>query len=106
MFQATIKHAYNIKRIFLAINQVLNQVNIHFNDEGLKICALSADYISMVKLFIPASDFNYLECTNCHVLGVDIGYWNKLMQLCKDDDEFTLFVSDEDRLKVHITDTS
>ena len=62
--------------------------------------------IAMVKLVIPSSDFHAFQCTNNHTIGIHIQSWNKVMGLCKNDDQITFIISNEDQIMVEFADTS
>ena len=71
------------KNLLDTLKAVLNEANIVFSAEGLKIRAVDSERHALVDLFMHASSFEFYHCQERQVLGVDIDVLQKTIKTNK-----------------------
>ncbi len=71
------------KNLLDTLKAVLNEANIVFSDEGLKLRAVDSERHALVDLFMHASSFEFYHCKERQVLGVDIDILQKTIKTNK-----------------------
>jgi proliferating cell nuclear antigen len=91
-----------------ALKEILKDVNIKFtniegdnpNSGGITIAATNASQSVLIKLRLPARCFDsfYLnpKCGKCHLVGVNMNSFFKLIKTMSNDDNLILYIEDSD----------
>jgi proliferating cell nuclear antigen len=93
-----------IKTLTEALKEVLTDVNIHFDSEGLQISNMDPGQISFVSLKLHADKFEEFYCPNSLLLGVNMMALHKLLKTIGNNDTVVLYVTKErpDSLGINI----
>ena len=93
-----------IKTLTEALKEVLTDINIHFNSEGLQIMNMDPNHISFVHLKLYAEKFEEFYCPNPLLVGVNMMSLHKLLKTIGNNDTVTMYVTKEnsDRLGISI----
>lgn len=71
------------KNLLDTLKAVLNEANIVFSEEGLKLRAVDSERHALVDLFMQASSFEFYHCKERQVLGIDIDILQKTIKTNK-----------------------
>lgn len=71
------------KNLLDTLKAVLNEANIVFSEEGLKLRAVDSERHALVDLFMHAQSFEFYHCKERQVLGVDIDILQKTIKTNK-----------------------
>ena len=104
------KYILNIKtvqsgafRILIeALKEILTDVNLIFDENGMKIMAMDSAHTVLVYLKLNADKFEYFYCKDKHVVGVSMINLFKLIKTMTNNDTLTLYIDEEDSNKLGI----
>jgi len=68
-----------LSRVIEIISELVIEVKIHVNDEGLSITAMDPANVSMVKFLLPKGFFSVFETDN-EVLGIDLDNLKRILK--------------------------
>lgn len=88
-----------IRTLFEALKEVLVDVNITFDEEGIKIAALDHARVALVHLKLVSESFVHYSCKKPCKIGVPLGHLFKLIKLSGNSDVITMYVN-EGRLHI------
>lgn len=81
------------KYLFSVIKDLLFDCNIHFDEQGMKICNLDNSKVALVHLRLPRGDkgcFSYYHCPKPIILGVSITALHKYLGHISQNNKYTL----------------
>ena len=90
-----------IRILFESLKDVLTDVNIHANSQGIKIMSMDGSKSAIVHVKLLASQFEKFECSNPVVMGVNMLSLFKILKSIKNND-FISFLVTEDTTKLII----
>jgi proliferating cell nuclear antigen len=91
------------KSIIEVLKDILNDVNIYFTPEGIRILSLSTGNISLVDTFMKAENFDEYSCSTSEIVaGVNIINTFKLLKSITNNDTLTIDINDFDFMEIHI----
>lgn len=67
------------KWLFSVIKDLLFDCNMHFDEDGAKICDLDRSHIGLVHLKMPAGNFSVYHCARPMMLGISITSLHKYL---------------------------
>ena len=91
------------KNLLDTLKAVLNEANLVFTKDGLKLLAIDSKKIALVHLFIEASSFEYYHCENKVLLGVDIDLLQKIIKCNKQNDLMCFVVTSANMNQLEIS---
>jgi proliferating cell nuclear antigen len=84
-----------IKNLFEVLKDIINDVNIYFTSEGIKIIAFDIARVTLVHVFMAAENFEEYECAHDTTVGINILNIFKLIKSIRSNDVLTMEVRDE-----------
>ncbi len=91
-----------IKTLTEALKEVLTDINIHFNKEGLEVINMDPEQISFVALKLKGRKFEKYHCPNKFLAGVNMMSLHKLLKTIGNNDTLSMYVTKEDSDKLGI----
>lgn len=91
-----------IRTLSEALKEVLIDVNIHFDQTGIKIMSMDGSKVTLVHLMLQADQFENFYCQEQTVIGVNMLSLFKLLKTIGNTDIVTLYIEKEDRHKLGI----
>lgn len=92
-----------IRILFESLKDVLTDVNIHVNSQGLKIISMDGSKSAIVHVKLLASQFEKFECDGTLVLGVNMLSLFKILKSIKNNDVISFLVgADATKLTIKI----
>ena len=91
-----------IKSLFEVLQAVLNDVNVIFGPSGIKIIALDTARVSLVNVFLDASNFEEYEFDREVIAGMNMNNVYKLMKTITVNDVLTIKLEQSDFIEFHI----
>lgn len=79
-----------------ALKDILQDVNIEFDDNGIKVVAMDVSHTVLVHLKLEAKNFEHYYCKKKMIIGVNMGNFFKLIKSMSNNDTLTLFITEED----------
>jgi proliferating cell nuclear antigen len=92
MFQASITKAATLKKVIDAIKELVNDVNIELNEEGISLQAMDASHVALVSFFLKRDKFEEYVCESPQIIGINIINMAKVLKCADNDDRITLKV--------------
>ena len=71
-----------IKSTFEVLKDILNDVNVYFNPDGMTITSLDTARVALVDVFLSADNFDEYTCDNPIIAGINITNTFKLLKTC------------------------
>jgi proliferating cell nuclear antigen len=96
-----------IKTLVESLKDILNDVNIKFNEEGIQIITIDGKHIAIVHLKLVAEHFEYFYCERTSdqapfEIGINMKSLYTLLKTIGNNDIITMFVEKNDTTKLHI----
>lgn len=88
-----------IKQLFEALKEILTDVNIEFNESGIKIVAMDSYNTILVHLKLSSNKFDKYECKAKTIAGVSMSNLFKLLKTMNNDDTLT-FIMDDNNINI------
>ena len=95
MFTAKLDDNTIIKSAFNSITNIVDEVQIQLDQEGLRLNALDKSHITFIHLELEKTVFDEYECTTPTSINIDTLEFNKVLSRCKTSDELTLTCDDD-----------
>ena len=90
------------------LKDVLNDINITFDETGMKIIAMDGSHVALIHMKLYADKFEYFFCEKRTVIGLSMGSWYKLMKTLNNSDTLSMYIdsdnSDELCIKIDNAD--
>jgi proliferating cell nuclear antigen len=77
-----------------ALKEILTDANLEFDSTGIKIMAMDPSHTVLVHLKLEASNFEYYECLNKKILGINMLNLFKLIKTMGNNDTLTLYLEE------------
>ena len=84
-----------LRTLIEVLKDVLNDINITFDDTGMKIMAMDGSHVALIHMKLHAERFEKYYCKQKLNIGVCMGSWFKLMKTVGTNDTIGLFIEDE-----------
>jgi len=85
-----------------ALKDILTDVNILINNEGLKIVSMDGSKVAVVHLKLEASKFETFICNKQLNAGVNMASLHKIIKSIKNNDIITFYITENDSTKLCI----
>jgi proliferating cell nuclear antigen len=89
-----------IKCIFEVLKDILNDVNMVFDTDGLRILALDSARVALVNVFLDAHNFEEYSCTRRVTAGVNISNTYKILKSISGSDIMIMDLTDNESIRV------
>ena len=94
--------ASSFKSLFEVLKDVLNDVNIIFDQRGMTILTLDTARVSLIDLHLSAENFEEYECEQQILAGINIANTFKLFKTISNNDTLEISITDRDLMNIHI----
>jgi proliferating cell nuclear antigen len=93
-----------IRVLVEALKEILTDVNILFDETGMKIMEMDSSHTVLVYLKLDKDKFEYYNCTTPRTVGISMINFFKLIKTMTNNDTLTLYIDDidEDKLGIKI----
>ncbi|KRX02312.1 hypothetical protein PPERSA_09929 [Pseudocohnilembus persalinus] len=96
MFEAKYEKGTILKKIIDSIKDLVKNVNIDANTQGLSLQAMDSSHVALVSLNLDENGFDNFRCDKQLTLGLSIENLQKILKLASNDDSITLSAEEED----------
>jgi proliferating cell nuclear antigen len=90
------------RTIFEVFKDIINDVNLYFTPEGLKIITLDTARVTLIHMFLLAENFEEYDCPNEIIAGINISNTYKLLKSITNNDSVTLRIENQEILEIKI----
>lgn len=80
------------KSLFEVLREVLHDVNLTFDDQGMKIMTVDGSRVALVFARLNAESFEQYHCVGTLNLGINLAHLHKLIKSSSNHDTITLYV--------------
>jgi proliferating cell nuclear antigen len=84
-----------IRNLFEVLKDIINDVNIYFSKDGMKIMAFDIAHVTLVDVFMAAQNFEEYTCPKDISVGVNISNIFKIIKSIRSNDVITMSVNSE-----------
>jgi proliferating cell nuclear antigen len=84
-----------IRTLVEVLKDVLNDINITFDETGVKIMAMDGSHVALIHMKLLAERFEYYYCPNVHHIGVCMGSLFKLIKTVNNSDTLSFYIEEE-----------
>ena len=83
-----------LRTLVEVLKDVLNDVNITFDETGVKVMAMDGSHVALIHMKLDADKFEHYYCRERMDVGVCMNSWFKLMKTVSNSDTVALFISE------------
>jgi proliferating cell nuclear antigen len=92
-----------IKQLFESLREILNDCNIQFDQQGIRILAIDGSHVCLVHSRLHADKFIKYECKREFInAGINVGAFYKLLKPVSSSDTLTFFMEADNDHELHI----
>ena len=84
------------------LKDVLNDINIIFDETGIKIMAMDGSHVALIHMKLYAEKFEYYHCKHKINVGLAMGAWYKLMKTINNSDTVLMFIDQDNNHELGI----
>jgi proliferating cell nuclear antigen len=95
-----------IKGIFEVLKDIINDVNVYFGPDGLKILTLDTARVTLVHMTLAASNFEEYSCSTDIIAGLNMANTFKLLKSVGPTDTLTMNINGTEILECIIENTA
>jgi proliferating cell nuclear antigen len=85
-----------MKAVFEVLKDIINDVNVYFTKEGVKILTLDTARVTLVQMNLPAENFEEYECEDELIAGLNMANVHKLLKSVTTSDTLTVTATGRD----------
>ena len=90
MFELRLNQSGQLKKIVEAIKDIVCDVNLDCNHQGLSLQAMDQAHVSLVTLFLKPEAFEYFRCNKSIKLGINLLSLYKILKCSSNEDSVTI----------------
>jgi proliferating cell nuclear antigen len=94
------------KAVFEVLKDILNDVNVYFTAEGLRIITLDTARSALVDMFLSAENFEEYLCPDSITAGINISNTFKLLKTITNNDVITMSIENKEYVDIAIQNES
>lgn len=79
-----------LRSIFEVLKDIINDVNIYFTSEGIKILTLDTAHVTLVHMALPAENFEEYSCPSDIIAGINLSNMYKLLKSVSNSDSLRM----------------
>ena len=91
-----------VKSIFEVLKDILNDVNIYFQPDGMYIVTLDTARTSLVDMFLSADNFEEYSCEHEIIAGINISNTFKLLKTITNNDVLKIEINSKEHMDIEI----
>jgi len=86
-----------IKILCDVLKETLNDVNICFDENGMRVMAMDGSHVALIHIKLYADRFEYYQCDHKMFVGLNMSNLYKLIKTVTNLDSLTFFVNEDNR---------
>ena len=90
------------KAVFEVLKDILNDVNIYFTADGIRVITLDTAQSALIDMFLSAENFEEYSCPNEIIAGVNIANTFKLLKTITNNDTITMSITNKEYIDIAI----
>ena len=94
-----------LKSVFEVLKDIINDVNVYFNANGVQILTLDTARVTLVEMSLGAENFEEYECPVPVAAGLNMTNMYKLLKSVTNNDSLRMKIDDHDILEIEIENT-
>jgi proliferating cell nuclear antigen len=91
-----------MKAVFEVLKDIINDVNVYFTSEGVKILTLDTARVTLVQMNLLAENFEEYECPEEIIAGLNMANVHKLLKSVTSSDTLTMSAEGRDIMEITI----
>ena len=91
-----------VKSIFEVLKDIINDVNVYFDSNGIRILALDTARVALVHMFLDANNFEEYECPAPVIAGMNMANTYKLLKSITNHDTLEMAISGNEVIELII----
>ena len=92
-----------LRTLVEVLKDVLNDINICFDETGMKIMAMDGSHVALIHMKLYADKFEHYFCQEKINVGLSMTAWYKLMKTVNNSDTVSMFIDSENNHELGIT---
>src|SRR5210317_2064049 len=92
-----------VKSIFEVLKDILNDVNIYFQPDGMYIVTLDTARTSLVDMYLAADNFEEYSCEQEIIAGINISNTFKLLKTITNNDVLKIEINSKEHMDIEIS---
>ena len=92
-----------LRTLVEVLKDVLNDINICFDETGMKIMAMDGSHVALIHMKLYAEKFEHYFCEERINVGLSMTAWYKLMKTINNSDTVSMFIDSENNHELGIT---
>jgi proliferating cell nuclear antigen len=95
-----------LKSAFEVLKDILNDVNIYFNKDGIRILTLDTARVALVDMFLSSENFEEYSCPSDVVAGLNVTNMFKLLKFISNNDTLTIEITSREHMDIRIENST
>lgn len=91
-----------VRNVFEVLKDIINDVNVYFGKDGVRILSLDTARVSLVYMFLRAENFEEYSCPNEIIAGMNMTNTYKLLKSVSNNDTLTMSIEGTEFLEIVI----
>lgn len=91
-----------IKTLFEVLKEIIHDVNVTFDETGLRVLCMDGSHVSLVHLKLEAANFEKYHCKRKMVVGINMGSVFKLIKSVGSHDVLVFYIRDKNTSELGI----
>ena len=104
MYLQTIQ-ASALRTIFEVLKDIVNDVNVYFTPEGVRIQTFDTAKVTLIQMFLPAENFEEYTCPEEMIAGLNMTNTYKLLKSVSNNDSLSMKMEGRDNIDISIENT-
>ena len=94
------------KAIFEVLKDIINDVNVYFSSEGVRILTIDTAHVTLVHMNLAAENFEEYECDMDIIAGLNMANMYKLLKSVSGQDTLTIDIHGRDVMEIQIENST
>ena len=94
-----------LKSVFEVLKDIINDVNVYFTAQVIKVISLDTAHVTLINMFLPAENFEEYSCDTEIIAGINLSNMYKLLKSVTNNDSLRMKIDDHDILEIEIENT-
>lgn len=94
------------KAVFEVLKDIINDVNVYFTEEGIRILTIDTAHVTLVHMNLSAENFEEYECNENIVAGMNMANMFKLLKSVSSQDTLTIDIEGRDYMRIQIENSA
>jgi proliferating cell nuclear antigen len=94
------------KSVFEVLKDIINDVNVYFTQDGIRILTIDTAHVTLVHMNLSAENFEEYECSEKMVAGMNMANMFKLLKSVSGQDTLTIDIEGRDYMRIKIENST